>query len=239
MVCLLIFSVSDDIVKDEKIESVWVELLIKSQRFVIGTIYRPQKDTRFFKVLPDILSDLWMKRKHIILLGDFNCDLTLKVNSQDEAYLGRRMKKIMNSFDLKNIVKDSTRIATTSKTIIDLIIVSNGLSEKIVKLGAFDPAISDHKLVYCLLLKLKSENSKPIYKDVKMKGQFDQQLFQNTLEQAPWWVSNLFDVDGITQFWETVYKEIVHNFVNTRKSKVRKRSLPWVNRDIEELMNHR
>ena len=228
-----------DIVKDEKIESVWVELLIKSQRFLIGTICRPQKDTRFFEVLPDILSDLWMKRKHIILLGDFNCDLTLKGNSQDEAYLGRRMKRIMNSFDLKNIVKDSTRIATTSKTIIDLIIVSNGLSEKIVKSGAFEPAISDHKLVYCVL-KLKSENSKPIYKDVKMKGQFDQQLFQNTLEQAPWWVSNLFDdVDDITQFWETMYKEIVHDFVNTRKSKVRRRSLPWVNRDIKKLTNQR
>ena len=88
-----------DIVKDEKIESVRVELLIKSQRLHIGTLYRPQKDTRFFKVLPDILGDLWMKRKHIILLGDFNCDLTPKGNSQDEAYLGRRMKRIINSFD--------------------------------------------------------------------------------------------------------------------------------------------
>ena len=49
-----------------------------------------------------------------------------------------------------------------------------------------------------------------------MKGQFDQQLFQNTLEQAPWWVSNLSDnVDDITQFWETMYKEIVHDFVIT------------------------
>ena len=83
------------------------------------------------------------------------------------------------------------------------------------------------------------QNSKPIYKDVKMKGRFDQQLFQNTLEQAPWWVSNLFDdVDDIIQFWETMYKEIMHDFVNTRKSKVR-RSLPWVNRDIKKLMNQR
>ena len=113
------------------------------------------------------------------------------------------------------------------------------MSEKIVKSGAFEPAISDHKLVYCVL-KLKSENFKPIYKDVKMKGQFDQQLFQNTLEQAPWWVSNLSDdVDDITQFWETMYKEIVHDFVNTRKSKVRRRSLPWMNRDIKKLMNQR
>ena len=90
-----------DIVKDEEINSVLVELLIKSQRFLIGTLYRPQKDTRFFGVLPAILSDLLMKRKHIILLVDFNCDLTLKGNSQDEAYLGRRMKRITNSFDLK------------------------------------------------------------------------------------------------------------------------------------------
>ena len=61
-----------------------------------------------------------------------------------------------------------------------------------------------------------------------MKGQFDQQLFQNTLEQAPWWVSNLFDdVDDITQ---------LENYV---KSKVRRRSVPWVNRDIKKLMNQR
>ena len=74
-----------------------------------------------------------MKRKHIILLGDFNCDLTLKGNSQEEAYLGRRIKRIIHSFDLKNIVKDCTRIAAMLKTITELIIVSNGLSEKIVK----------------------------------------------------------------------------------------------------------
>ena len=113
------------------------------------------------------------------------------------------------------------------------------MSEKIVKSGAFEPTISDHKLV-CCVLKLTSENSKPIYKDVKMKGQFDTQLFQNTLEEAPWWVSNLFDdVDDITYFWETMYKEIVHDFVNTRKSKVRRRSLSWVNKDIKKLMNQR
>ena len=34
-------------------------------------------------------------------------------------------------------------------------------------------------------------------------------------------------------------KETVHDFVNTRKSKVKRRSLPWVNRDIERLMNQR
>ena len=47
------------------------------------------------------------------------------------------------------------------------------------------------------------------------------------------------DVDDITQFWETMYKETLHDFVNTRKSKVRRRSLPSVNRDIKKLMNQR
>ena len=111
------------------------------------------------------------------------------------------------------------------------------MSEKIVKSGA--SPTSDHKLVYCVL-KLKSENSTLIYKDVKMKGQFDQQLFQNTLKQALWWVSNLFDdVDNTTLFWEFMYKEIVNDFVNTRKATVRRRSLHWGNRDIKKLMNQR
>ena len=65
-----------------------------------------------------------------------------------------------------------------SKTIIDLIIISNGLSEKIVKSGAFEPAISDYKLVY-YVLKLKSENSKPSF------GKFKESLKDIFLEEYP------------------------------------------------------
>ena len=59
-------------------ESVWIELHIHSQRYLIGSIYRPPDKYDFYDKLKIILDSIWIKSKNIILMGDLNSDLLFR-----------------------------------------------------------------------------------------------------------------------------------------------------------------
>jgi len=108
-------------------QAIWIEVICRSQRLLIGTVYRPPKDKDFYDTFKNILDDLWTKRNNILLIGDFNSDLMTR-NKNDQ---GKKLQRIFNMFGLKNVIKKPTRIAASKETIIDLII-SSGPS-KVIK----------------------------------------------------------------------------------------------------------
>ena len=56
-------------------EAVWLNITIRSQSTLLGCLYRPPKSTMFYSDLHDLLNKIWVKRKNVILLGDFNCNV--------------------------------------------------------------------------------------------------------------------------------------------------------------------
>ena len=93
-----------------------------------------------------------------------------------------------------------TRIDHTSQTLIDVILTSD--TSKILSSGAFDPTISDHKLVYATV-KLQRNRGKPKIKTVRNYKNIDIKSFKPTLENTPWWVCNVFeDTDDVANSWE-------------------------------------
>ena len=67
-------TVKDDI-DNRSTESVWMNPLIDSQKYLFAGIYRPPNTADFYDKLKDVLDKIWIKRKSIALLGDFNSDL--------------------------------------------------------------------------------------------------------------------------------------------------------------------
>ena len=128
-------------------ESVWIELHIHSQRYLIGSIYRPPDKYDFFDKLKITLDSIWIKRKNIILMGDLNSDLLFRGKTNEQVYYGRSLLKILNQFGMKNVIKSATRTTEDTATTIDLIIVSD--TSKILNSGTFEMSSSDHKLVSC------------------------------------------------------------------------------------------
>ena len=47
------------------------------------------------------------------------------------------------------------------------------------------------------------------------------------------------DIDDMVFTWESMYKDILSEFIQTRNAKVKSHSLPWINREIKKLMNRR
>ena len=68
----------------------------------------------------------------------------------------------------------------------------------------------------------------------------NEKAFKLALQNTPWWISNLFeDLDEVVNTWELLYKNIVDEFITTRKAKIRKNSLPWVTTELRKLLNKR
>ena len=117
---LTVVPFSDDIDEFREVESAWIEVSIMSQKFLLGALYRPPTDFSFYGNLQNILSKIITKRKNMILMGDLNSDLLQRSN---ENHPGKRLKRMLYSYDLTNMIKEPTRISDTTKTLIDLIIV--------------------------------------------------------------------------------------------------------------------
>ena len=79
---------------------------------------------------------------------------------------------------------------------------------------------------------------KKVYSYKKLIG--NKAVFKHELENAPWWVCSVFDnVDDITWAWESMYREILDDYVSHCDAKIRKFSLPWINSAIRKAMNKR
>ena len=80
--------------------AVWINITIRSQSTLLGCLYRPPKSATFYNDLHDLLNKIWVKRKSVILLGDFNCNLLANTadTDQDVLFDCNRMKGILRCF---------------------------------------------------------------------------------------------------------------------------------------------
>lgn len=105
-------------------EATWLNVTMRSQSFLVGCFYhRHPSDCSFFDIFSDQITEIWMKRKNVILVGDFNCDMTPSPDS-NEPHFRKRFKTILCSYGLKNVINSPTRITLHSKSLIDLIVTS-------------------------------------------------------------------------------------------------------------------
>ena len=223
------------------IESSWIEVSIDSQKLLIGTVYRPPSaPISFLNSFTKVLDHTWIRRKNIILLGDFNINLynnNSKLNEGDEISLVRQFKNILYQFGLKNLITDPTRVTESSKTLIDIIVST--IPQKSICSGTYDPCISDHNLVYTVV-DLKTPKPKPFIKIIHNYKDVDINALQQDFEYIPWSVLETFeDIDDVVWSWNTLYNEVIQSHIKTRKFKVRAESNPWMTGKLRKEMNKR
>ena len=121
-------------IKTDSIETLWVEILQpKTKPILVGVAYRPPSQCDFYDIFEQTCHQIDDSNKHeIIILGDFNTDMKGPLNSN----LRRRLLEFQTTFDLDQLIVEPTRITPTSRTIIDLILVSD--PAKISQSGAHD-----------------------------------------------------------------------------------------------------
>lgn len=131
------------------IEAVWFDVqLTKSKPILIGALYRPPDQNNFYQLLEESFVPGSDFKDEVIMIGDFNTDVSNKEHGMYKAF-----NVFCQVFDLQQLIKEPTRVAKMSQTVIDLILVSE--QSMISQSGVVNCTMSDHSLIYCTRKKYK------------------------------------------------------------------------------------
>ena len=218
-----------------EIECVWLEVSPKkSKSFLVGTLYRhPNEGVQWNEYFEDMMETILANQKEIYLLGDFNRDL-INVNTKT-AWL-----EYMEPFGLHQKVNFPTRKTAQSQTLIDHIycnVEANDSSVNVPEIG-----LSDH---FPIFLTRKTNCTEPkfshhsiTYRSFKF---FNEQMFINDLQSAPWDVIKIFDDTNDTlETWSSMFIEIVDKHLPLKTHRVKYKQQPkWLTPEIIEAMKTR
>ena len=138
-------------------EMIFIEVKIGVVKMAVGVIYKsPLIPYSVFAAIHENIAFVTSKYEHCIILGDMNID-HLKIDSSALKFFN---SYVTEPFALTQIVEKPTRIAATSSTLIDVILLSSN-SENVKAHDVVDtPGISDHCLIF-MAYSLKKPKFKP------------------------------------------------------------------------------
>ena len=210
-------------------EAVWLEISIaKSSPILVGFCYRnPACRVDWIDAFTEIMDRVSFESKEIILLGDFNIDLT-KANP--------RWKNIFDSYNLCQMVKSPTRVTQNSKTLIDHIYVS--VSRNVVETCVPISNISDHYPVCLTWIKKGAKIPKIGRKTIKYRcfSNFNEQLFLNDLSVSPLaMVYNITEPTEALDFWLDTFNTVYDKHAPYKQKRVRSVPKPkWFTKELQE-----
>ena len=165
----------------------------------------------------------------MIIAGDLN------VNCLKSGENGNYIDYICELFDLKQLIKEPTRVTVNTMSLIDVIMTS--MPEKHSTSQVFKITLSDHYLVYTDLsytMKFKPKEIKcRSFKNVEVNN------FVNELSQS---LENINYEQPLSSLWDT-FKMIFCNISNkhapNRVYRIKGKAQPWVTDDVVSAMKER
>ena len=223
----------EDLESDE-IELMWLEIKRhQSSSYFVGVLYRkPSSDaTLFFNILEQNMDNVFSVTNNIIILGDFNC------NMMTNNRLSDRVNELRINFSMRQMINDYTRVSPNSKTLIDLILVSDAIT--CFKSGVQTIGISDHSLVY-LVINGNISLLKPQISRFRSFRTFDEQHFKEDLNKIVWSESESDnDVEHLWQNFKAAFQEVSDKhapYVTVRRKQT---GVPWINDEYIQLARQR
>ena len=131
--------------RSNTIEILPLEIKIDKSKWIVLNIYRPPASNiqSFINELFDTLDKSFSKYDSIIVMGDINIDTT---EAEQAKLTIRLLKELCISYDLSNLVTESTCITYTHESSIDVILTNRKQSFMLSK--AVETGLSDfHKMV--------------------------------------------------------------------------------------------
>ena len=148
----------------DDIEAIWAELLLNSQRLLIGCLYRPPDDSSFLDKFDETLGKVQMTRKNLVIVGDLNADVSNANSTTTSNPMGKKLLATLHSHRCKNVISNPTRVTQLTKSTIDLAIVNN--PSKVSNSGVLDLSIADHKTIF-VTYKMKTKSPGSLIKRVR------------------------------------------------------------------------
>ena len=141
-------------------------------------------------------------------------------------------------FDLKQLIKEPTRVRPTSRTLIDHVLVSD--IRNVLQSGVIDYGISDHNMIY-FTRKVKrhrfnGHNSTRI-RSLKF---YSRDLLIDELSKVVWEpLYSCEDVDMAWDIFKKLFMEVINKVAPSKKVRIKQNTEPWMCQEILTLIKER
>ena len=213
-------------------ETQWIQIKTK-QTLTIGLVYRAEytdllEDKDDSPPLEALLNEASIKSCKIIVLGDFNCD----VSALKKCPKTNTLEQIFGRLSMQQLIKKPTRISTSNKaTIIDHVWTNPAL--KLVNEAGTIEGFSDHVGQY---IKVNQKLEKPEPEMIKFrsyraynKDNFNEDLKMNLINSEFDNEVNNNDVNKAMDTWIKVFSDTAqkHAPIIEKMKKATTRCIPW------------
>jgi exonuclease III len=221
---------------DENIEAIWFELTQpKTKNILIGAFYRPPHldPSIFINNLERGLANFTKDGIETILLGDFNFDYAAPSMSSTT----KNLQRVTRIYCLKQIITTFTRITQHSKTLIDLFFTSR---PELYSSGVIQIGFSDHLAIVGVRKLHRIKPMPPKTVEVRNYKNYDSELFKTDLSYVPWDILEMEpNPEEAWNSFKDLFKTVADSHAPVSTRRVRGRSLPWITREVKNLMKER
>lgn len=155
-------------------------------------------------------------KKEIILLGDFNWDVSI-----DNGFGFEFVGDMLNEFGLTQLIKCHTRIGLNRASTLDLILT---IVNNVLKSGCLDRTPSDHYPTFMIKRREQLVIERIEVRNRKMSD-YDLDIFAHKLINIDWSILDL--LEDVNEMWDMIYKGLIFEldlmspltFVKVRKNR--------------------
>ena len=207
----------------------------KQRKLLVGTVYRPPDGKPLVAIenLDNTLSsfgDIELTSE-IVILGDFNIDYKKTVTPEH-----KRLKEFERNHQLKQYIKNPTRITNRVKSTIDLIFSNMNF---IADVGVLENQISDHQPIFIRRKKARELKASSSILGRTMKD-YNSVLFQGVIRDDVKWQTFWDPGNSVNMMWDIMYEIIYHSAdlcCPMKKIRLRESTPAWFTNEVIELIN--
>ena len=161
------------------------------------------------------------------MCGDFNCDYNA---SRDHGQL----KDLVKLYSFSQIIKTFTRVASNSKTIIDLSYTSN--KSNVVDTIVYNNSMSDHSVIG-INRKMSFQRFQP--KTIKCRdySNYNKDLLKDKLRSIP--CENCLVYSEGWDLFKYYVQSAIEKHAPMKEKQIQGKQNPWMTREISQLINSR
>ena len=221
----------------DNLEIMWLEIIRNnSSSYFVGTLYRKPSTadiSSFFNSLEENIDKVTSVSNNVILMGDFNC------NMLTENSFSKKVIEFCNAMTMTQMIECPTRITPYSKTLIDLILLSDSVNVG-GSSGVQTVGFSDHSLVY-VVLKGKCHSAIPKVSKFRSFRSFDENAFKADLDKIAWTDidTNNTSVDMLWNEFKTTFNELSDKHAPYVTVRRKAKGVPWITDEYIQLARDR
>ena len=173
------------------------------------------------------------ENKEIIICGDFNCPL----NNPTVDSNTKKLKSLLCSNGLSQIIESPTRVTKDSLSLSDLMITN--VPDNIIKHSVIPLGLSDHDFVLCVR-KINGIKFAPRIIHCRNYRNYSADKLCTSLRQERWdFMSSFSDVNKAWLYFKEKFITICNKHAPSVIKRVRGINHPWLTNKVKKLMNER